>query len=177
MRIYTRTGDDGSTGLAGGDRVLKCDLRVECYGTLDELNVHLGMLRTYPLRGSLEGDLLSVQSWIFALGAELAFAGAPSLGSDQVVFLEQRMDQMTLDLPPLAQFVLPGGSASACQAHIARTVCRRAERLLIRLDQTQAVRSEAKQFVNRLSDWLFVVSRWLVVTEGKVETPWRNPFT
>ena len=177
-RIYTRTGDRGETGLAGGDRRDKADPRVEALGAVDELNAQLGLLAAQVgvERGDGEtGALLeALQRQLFELGAELASPGAPPrLGPAAVRGLEARIDALEAGLPPLRGFVLPGGSVAAAQAHVARTVCRRAERRLVALAAAEPVGPHALAYLNRLSDLLFVLARVLRHREGLPERPWR----
>ncbi|HEY6866447.1 MAG TPA: cob(I)yrinic acid a,c-diamide adenosyltransferase [Candidatus Eisenbacteria bacterium] len=180
MRIYTRTGDDGTTGLLGPGRVLKCAPRVEAYGSVDELNAALGVARALDAHGWLAGDLEALQSRLFALGAELATVEAAMLGSierigDQdVAGIEQAIDRLDAELPPLKSFVLPGGHPLAAQLHLARTVCRRAERRLVELQQKEAVAPALERYLNRLADLLFVMARWCNQRAGVAETAWRG---
>lgn len=178
MKIYTRTGDDGSTGLFSGGRVPKTHLRVEAYGTVDELNAHLGVARAAG--ASPQGDtwLKTVQEQLFHLGADLATP--PDAQSEwvvrvqpeQVEWLEGVIDEMTGALPELKQFVLPGGCRTAAQLHIARTVCRRAERLVVALMEDENVGQHVLPYLNRLSDWLFTLARWENLQAGIAEDRW-----
>jgi cob(I)alamin adenosyltransferase len=169
-KIYTRTGDDGTTGLAGGDRVPKTDLRVEAFGAVDETNAFIGMARlaTAALPG-IDAMLAAIQNALFDLGADLASPGTPeTLGYEplrvtqkQVDDLEQAIDTLNADLQPLRSFVLPGGSQAAAALHVARTVARRAERLMVALNAREqgAINPAAMRYANRLSDFLFVAAR------------------
>jgi cob(I)alamin adenosyltransferase len=178
MKIYTKTGDDGSTGLLGGTRVSKSDPRIECYGTVDELNASLGLVAVAadaPLRTRLE----RVQAELFSLGAHLALpederatAMAPPLDPQLVERLEAEIDAATAELPPLRNFILPGGSEAAARVHIARTICRRAERLAVSLGETIPVRHVAVKYLNRLSDWLFVEARYVNHRLGVADVIW-----
>ncbi len=185
-RIYTRSGDTGMTSLVGGTRVSKSSLRLETYGTVDELNSQLGLLRTQV---ALAGDpdlqesataLARVQDELFDLGSLIAsepgpaHAGMPLLSPSQVERLEHEIDAWNASLPPLTSFVLPGGNLPNAQAHVSRTVCRRAERLLIHLHHEEPVELVLIQYLNRLSDWLFVYSRWTSLRLGTPEYLW-NP--
>lgn len=177
MKIYTRTGDDGTTGLLGAGRVLKSGPRVEAYGTVDELNACLGVARSLDTDGWLP-DLADVQSRLFTVGAELAAATPAVLAKlerlvdDDVAVLERRIDGLEADLPPLTQFVLPAGPPLAASLHAARTVCRRAERRVVALAQLEAVEPRLVRYLNRLADLLFVMARWCNRRAGSPETPW-----
>ena len=174
-RLYTRTGDHGTTGLIGGERRSKTDLRIHCIGEVDELNAWLGLLRSASLNAELAAMVEAAQTELFELGAELAAPGAePRLTTEQVATVERWIDRLDDDLPPLRQFILPGGSTAAAHAHIARAVCRRAERSLTALREqtsTAELGMAGCQYLNRLSDWLFVVGRTLARSEGE-ELPW-----
>ena len=181
-RIYTRTGDDGSTALANGQRCSKADVRVEAYGTVDETNAAIGLARlgldeTAPRVDAMLGR---IQNDLFDLGADLARPPAPAehaaevlrVTQSQVDRLEREIDELNGDLAPLRSFVLPGGSPAAAGLHLARTICRRAERLLVSLRQDGATVGEpALRYVNRLSDFLFVASRW-VNDQGATDVLW-----
>lgn len=181
-RIYTRTGDDGTTGLVGGGRVRKDHARIEAYGTIDELNAHLGVLHAQlpALAGgaALLGKIAAIQQTLFDLGASLAtlptdrWAGMPQLQAGQIRWLENDIDAMNAELPALQSFVLPGGIAAVAQLHVARTVCRRAERAMVTLAAGDALDPAEIRFVNRLSDWLFVAGRWIGAKNGAAETLW-----
>ena len=174
-RIYTRTGDKGDTGLGTGKRVPKFDLRIETYGTVDETNACLGVARL-TAAGELDGMLARVQNDLFDLGADLCI---PDDGSEmaqkalrmkeqQVERLENEIDAMNAGLEPLTSFVLPGGTPAAAHLHVARTVCRRAERLIVRLAQSEPVGEAAIRYTNRLSDFLFVAARFANLPQGDV---------
>lgn len=185
-RIYTRTGDAGQTHLVGGQRISKDDLRIDCYGTVDELNAFIGAARatSEKLSGRVEqlrafsAILKRVQHELFNLGSILAtlredvHPKQPRVTSADVQQLEHEIDEANGDLKPLRSFVLPGGSRLDAELHICRTVCRRAERLLVSLAKQQEVPSEALQYLNRLSDALFVWSRWVNHVSGAPETLW-----
>lgn len=168
MKIYTRTGDDGSTALFAGGRVSKHHLRVECYGTVDELNSALGLARALQPLAPTDGRLHTVQRQLFNLGADLATPlDAPTnyivrVPAEDVAWLEAEIDAMTAELPELRAFILPGGTPAAAQIHVARTICRRAERLIVELKSHQGehVSEPALTYINRLSDFFFVASRW-----------------
>jgi cob(I)alamin adenosyltransferase len=178
MKIYTRTGDDGTTGLLGPGRVLKCAPRVEAYGNVDELNAALGVARAHDAQGWLGDELETIQSRLFSLGAELATADPTMLGSIErvadrdVAMLEQWIDRLEVELPPLKRFVLPAGTPLAGQLHLARTVCRRAERRLVELGQKETIEPVLVRYLNRLADLLFVMARWCNRRAGAVETEW-----
>ena len=164
MRIYTKTGDDGRTGLLGGDRIAKNSLRIAAIGDFDELNAHLGLARAAGPDVDLEAELHRLQAWLFDLGAELAAPpggkfDAASIDEGHIAWLERAIDAHMGALPPLTAFILPGGSPAAAALHVARAVCRRAERALLDLAQTEPVRESARTFVNRLSDYLFAAAR------------------
>ena len=177
MKIYTRTGDDGTTGLFGGKRVPKYALRIESYGTVDELNSFLGLLIVDVLDDELVEFLRTTQSRLFDVGSHLAAVpdkklSLPLVDDGLIEELEQKMDMLNLDLPELRHFVLPGSSKTNAHAHICRTVCRRAERLVVALAQEEQVDPVIIKYLNRLSDYFFVLSRWLCHLEGKEEVKW-----
>lgn len=176
MKIYTRTGDDGTTGLFGGARTRKDDPRVEAYGTVDETNAAIGLARAAALPREIDGVLARVQSTLFDVGAALATpadrAAAPlSLDAD-VLALEQAIDALEARLPPLKTFVLPGGSEGAARLHVARTICRRAERLVVALAERLSVEPGIVRFLNRLSDLLFVQARAANHAAKVADVPW-----
>jgi cob(I)alamin adenosyltransferase len=173
-RIYTRTGDGGSTALGSGRRVSKSDLRIEAYGTVDETNAALGLARLHTAAedlSSLDYMLARIQNELFDLGADLCLPEEPSeksrgalrIQAEQVERLEREIDEMNRDLAPLRSFVLPGGHPAAAYLHLCRTICRRAERLIVALSETadEKVSGEVLSYVNRLSDHFFVASRWV----------------
>jgi cob(I)alamin adenosyltransferase len=175
-RIYTRTGDDGTTGLIGGRRVSKDDLRIEAYGSVDELNSVVGLARSHALPGAVEEILARVQDDLFTIGARLATPGSSAAGpgfaaltADSVVSLERAIDRCEAELPPLRQFVLPGGAPAGALLHMARTVARRAERGCVALARTDSVASEVLSYLNRLSDLLFVLARFVNLKSGIAE--------
>ena len=180
MKIYTRTGDDGTTGLLGSGRVPKCSPRVEAYGSVDELNAVLGVARALDREGWLGEELATIQSRLFNLGAELAAPEPAALerleriAESDVEALEHSIDRLEADLPPLRNFVLPAGSPLAAQLHFARAVCRRAERRLVELQQKEAVEPRLVRHLNRLGDLLFVMARWCNRRAGVAETEWRG---
>ncbi|MDH4090229.1 MAG: cob(I)yrinic acid a,c-diamide adenosyltransferase [Cyclobacteriaceae bacterium] len=179
MKIYTKTGDDGTTSLFGGKRVSKADLRIETYGTVDELNAFIGLVRDQEVNHGRTGVLVEIQNKLFTIGSILATEPEntklkiPSLSDDDILFLEQEMDTLDQDLPPIKFFVLPGGHQSVSHCHVARTVCRRAERLSIALNAQNKIEPLVIKYLNRLSDYLFVLGRKMSIELGVNEIPWR----
>jgi cob(I)alamin adenosyltransferase len=179
MKIYTKTGDKGDTALFGGQRVPKDSLRVEAYGLVDELNSILGIVLAEDNASSVGLVLRPIQMKLFALGAELATpdpgraSAIPHIGPDDTAHLESLIDSLGSDLPPLNNFIVPGGTPSAARIHFARTVCRRAERAVVRLSHNEPVGEDAIAFLNRLSDFLFVLARHVNATAGVQEFPWK----
>ena len=171
-RIYTRTGDDGTTGLADGSRLAKDHTRIEAMGDLDELNSALGLLLSEPLPPRTREQLTLIQHRLFDLGGELAIPGCASVTAQHVSELEQWLDVENDTLPSLKEFILPGGSRSASLCHVARTVCRRAERRLVTLAQTESVSPDSRHYLNRLSDLLFVLCRVLNRHHGVDDVYW-----
>ena len=174
-RIYTRTGDDGSTGLGDGMRVPKEHLRVEAYGTVDEANSAVGVVLALPgLPAPVAECLTGVQHDLFDLGGELCMPGHRVMVPADVERLEDALDRFNADLPPLKDFILPGGGQAAAACHVARTVARRAERRVWALSRVEQVAAEVPQYLNRLSDLLFVIARVLARHESGVEVLWRH---
>ncbi len=179
MKIYTKTGDQGSTSLFGGKRVSKADLRIDTYGTVDELNSWIGVLRDQSVNQSRKEILVEIQDRLFTIGSILATepentkVKIPSLAESDIELLENKMDEMDAILPPMRFFVLPGGYTSVSFGHVARTVCRRAERLVIALSQTEKVDPLVIKYMNRLSDYLFMLCRTMAHELKAQETPWR----
>ncbi len=179
MKVYTRNGDKGETGLLGGTRVPKYDLRIEAYGTVDELNSFLGMLRDTPGTQPEHALLQSIQERLFTLGSYLATDDEntkvfrPDLQEQDVVALELSIDSMEDGLPLLKNFVLPGGHISNSLAHVCRTICRRAERLVVHLAAEKPVEPLVISYLNRLSDWLFVYARTLTHRAKQLEVLWQ----
>lgn len=179
MKIYTKTGDQGQTSLIGGTRVLKCNLRIETYGTIDELNSWIGLIRDQPIQHQHITNLLEIQDRLFTIGAILASdpqkskMKIPELISADITFLENNIDKMNDHLPPMKSFVLPGGNPIVSYTHIARCVCRRAERLCVELSQQEDVPQQVLIYLNRLSDYLFVLSRQLTQDFAANEIPWK----
>lgn len=177
MRIYTKTGDTGETGLIGGDRIAKHSLRISAIGEVDELNATLGVARAHAPGSDLDGLLGAIQNKLFDLGAELAtptesrWAQDRILDSD-VLALEQSIDEMTAALPELKNFILPVGAVLGAHLHLARSVCRRAERAVLRAAEEEGVRPQLLQYMNRLSDWLFVAARTANAHSGVEDVKW-----
>lgn len=179
MKIYTRTGDDGTTGLIGGSRVKKHNIRLESYGTIDELNSYIGVVRSMQTNQHTDEILEIIQNKLFVIGANLATEDSITLTRKQlpckkadIELLEKEMDQMNEVIPELRNFILPGGSQAASFCHVARTVCRRAERNIVELSETAMVDSNLIKFVNRLSDYLFVLSRKINIDQNSPEILW-----
>ena len=173
-KIYTRTGDDGTTGLGDGTRVSKDSPRVEAYGTVDELNSVIGLLLTHTLPEEIHECLVGVQHRLFDLGGELCLPGHTAIKQHHVNELEQVLDDLNANLSPLKDFILPGGSGAAAVCHVARTVCRRAERRIISLSKQEQISELIVQYLNRLSDLLFVIARTLNVQAGRQDVLWRS---
>ena len=180
-KVYTRTGDQGETSLVGGVRIKKSNIRLEAYGTVDELSAHLGMLVAMMKNGEEREFVIRVQNNLFNVCTHLATDQSqtplyPSahLADGEIAALEQRIDNLMKQLPERQGFVLPGGVPAACQAHICRTVCRRAERRIVALAEEAQIAPEMQQFVNRLSDYLFVLAKIINFNEGKSEIVWQN---
>jgi cob(I)alamin adenosyltransferase len=187
-KVYTRTGDAGQTRLAGGQQVWKDSLRVEAYGTVDELNASIGLVRAMnadsiaasSASAQLEADLRWVQNKLFDVGSILAtapgqtFKNMPTVTAKDVTKLERMIDRCQKDLAPLKEFILPGGGKVSATLHQARTICRRAERICIRLTREEAVEAELNKYLNRLSDALFVLARWVAKTQGEPEFLWER---
>lgn len=181
-KVYTRTGDKGTTKLVGGSEVGKDHPRVEAYGTVDELNAVLGMVRTHDLPQRLDEQLAHVQDDLFNVGTDLAtpradrWEGMHEVGDDEVERLEAWIDGLNDELEPLKEFILPGGGPAGATLHLARTVCRRAERRVVDLHGHDPEQGPGTlRYLNRLSDYLFVASRWVAQATGHAETLWRNP--
>ena len=174
MKIYTKTGDKGTTGLFGGTRVPKHHIRIESYGTVDELNSHLGLIRDQAINKHYQNILIKIQDKLFTLGAILSTdpekailksgkerLNIPKISSEDIELLEKEMDSMNQNLPPMTHFVLPGGHQTVSFCHIARCVCRRAERLVTALNDLEPIENNVLIYLNRLSDYLFVLARKL----------------
>ena len=177
MKIYTKTGDAGETSLLGGERVRKDHHRIEAYGTIDELNSHIGVVRATWPGGPIDAELAAIQSELFDIGALLASA-APNekfrgVREERIEALESAIDRMEAELAPLKNFVLPGGSPEAAAMHVGRTVCRRGERMVVALGEPGDDTSRATRYLNRLSDFLFVAARYANHVKGVDDVPWQ----
>lgn len=179
MKIYTKTGDQGTTSLFGGKRVSKAAMRIDTYGTVDELNSWIGVMRDQEINALRKGIFLAIQDRLFTIGSMLATEPGntrvkiPSLTEEDVQFLENQIDAMETGLPAMRSFVLPGGHPSVSFGHVARTVCRRAERLVISLHETEPVDPVVIKYMNRLSDYLFVLTRQMAQELNAEESPWK----
>lgn len=179
MKIYTKTGDAGTTSLFGGKRVSKADLRIDTYGTVDELNSWIGVVRDQPVNEKRKNILTEIQDRLFTVGSILATEPGntkvkiPSLIETDITFLEKEIDTMDSELPPMRSFVLPGGNQSVSFCHVTRTVCRRAERLTIALNSQEPVDALVIKYLNRLSDYLFVLARKMALELKVEDTPWK----
>ena len=180
VKIYTRTGDDGTTGVLGPGRLPKSAPRIDAYGQVDELNATLGAARAHDREGELDAELASIQAMLFQLGAELATTSEEALAKlrriseDDVAGLEATIDRLDASLPPLASFVLPAGTTLATQLHVARTVCRRAERAVVGLAEKEKIEPRLIRYLNRLADLLFVMARWSNHRSGIAEKEWKG---
>ncbi len=178
MKIYTKTGDEGQTSLIGGTRVDKSHLRIEAYGTIDELNSWVGLIRDQDMDGALKEILKEIQDRLFTIGSSLASdpekskMKIPDLTESDIELLEQESDRMNAELPPLQSFILPGGAPTVSYCHIARCICRRAERLCVQLKADSFVDLLLLKYLNRLSDHLFVLARYLGMKLQAEEYPW-----
>ena len=173
-KIYTRTGDDGTTGLADGTRVAKDALRIEAMGDVDELNSAVGLILAEELSSEMRARLLAVQNDLFDLGGELCLPGHTLISDAHIARLESELDTLNARLPALQEFILPGGSRAAAAAHLARTICRRAERRLVALGRTETLAPLLLQYLNRLSDLLFVAGRALNREAGGGDVLWQQ---
>ena len=185
MKIYTKTGDKGKTSLFGGTRVPKYELRIEAYGTVDELNSYIGLLRDQKIDKHTSNSLLKIQHELFTIGSMLAIPpekkilksgkdrlSIPKISLDEILFLEQEIDRMEKELTPMTHFILPGGHQTVSFCHIARCVCRRAERLAVQLHESEPINEHILSYLNRLSDYLFVLARKLSMDNKAKEIPW-----
>lgn len=173
-KIATRTGDAGTTGLGDGSRVDKDNLRVQAMGDVDELNSHLGVLLCETLPDGLSDELLAIQHDLFDLGGELCIPGYQLITDQQVANLDALLEKYNADLPALQEFILPGGSRAAAIAHVCRTVCRRAERLVVALGKSEQIHPTSRQYLNRLSDLMFVLARVLNRFSGGSDVLWKH---
>ena len=177
-KIYTKTGDKGQTSLIGGKRVPKNHIRIEAYGTADELNAFVGLLRDHDVSDHIKEALLEIQDRVFTAESWLALDEGgdadrlPRLAESDIEFLEKEIDNMNVNLPALTSFILPGGHAAASLAHVCRCVCRRAERLIISLSETHEIDPVIIRYFNRLSDYFFVLARKIGLDHGVADTPW-----
>ncbi len=178
MKIYTKTGDKGETGLFGGARLQKDELRIEAYGTVDELNSYIGLVRDSGLDDDSIQMLISIQDRLFTIGSQLASDPSksnlqvPQLFDSDITALEKEIDRMNEELPEMRSFVLPGGHPLVSHCHVARCICRRAERRVVSLAKAEAIPALIIPYLNRLSDYLFVLSRWATKLQNAAETPW-----
>jgi cob(I)alamin adenosyltransferase len=181
FKIYTKTGDKGQTSLIGGTRVSKSHIRIESYGTVDELNSYIGFVNDLTQDLKINDWLREIQDRLFTLGAELATTPTkevkmklPDLHHSDIVWLEQRIDEMNEVLPEMRSFILPGGHQGASACHVARCICRRAERLCVHMKElNEEISGTVLQYLNRLSDFLFVLARYIIYINQKEEIPWR----
>lgn len=179
MKIYTKTGDKGKTSLFGGSKVSKSSLRIESYGTVDELNSYIGLVRDQKVNEVRKDELIEIQDRLFTIGSILATepgntkVKTPQLQEGDIKFLENKIDEMDHQLPPMKSFILPGGHESVSHCHITRCVCRRAERIVIELNEIDPVSPLVYQYLNRLSDYLFVLARKMSSELKAEETPWK----
>lgn len=172
-KIYTRTGDKGTTGLSDGSRIDKDHARVEAMGDVDELNSVLGLLLTHELPEPVRSALTEIQNDLFNLGGELSIPGAAMMMADDVTRLEHTLDTLNAELTPLKEFILPGGTPASTVCHVARSVCRRAERRVVTLTKSAPVNEHTVSYLNRLSDLLFVTARYLNKSAGGAEVLWQ----
>lgn len=179
MKIYTKTGDKGTTSLIGGTRLSKAHVRIDAYGTIDELNSYIGMLRDQPVNENRKDVLKEIQDRLFTIGSHLASESdqkkkiLPDLYDEDITLLEKEMDRIDANVPPLRSFILPGGHPSVSYGHIARTVCRRAERSVIHLQQGEEIEPIVIRYLNRLSDYLFMLCRAMTYELGIEEVTWQ----
>lgn len=173
-KIYTRTGDKGSTGLGNGERVDKDSLRIEAIGQVDEVNCAIGMVLVHGIRPTIGEILGEIQHKLFDLGGELSMPGHEFIRTEDVTGLEQALDTFNAELPPLKEFILPGGGPAAAACHLARAICRRAERHMVTLSRHESINPQGQTYLNRLSDLLFVAGRILARDEGGQEVLWRH---
>lgn len=179
MKIYTKKGDTGTTQLIGGTRIPKHALRIESYGTVDELNSFIGLIRDQEINETYKSQLIEIQDRLFTIGSSLAAdpkkssMKLPQITENDVTFLENSIDEMDKELPEMKSFVLPGGHTTVSYCHIARCVCRRAERITTHLNETENIQPIILKYLNRLSDYLFVLSRKLTYDLKAIEHPWK----
>jgi cob(I)alamin adenosyltransferase len=176
-KVVTRTGDKGSTGMADGSRRDKNDARVHCLGEVDELNAHIGLILSLLPEGTAQRLLFAIQHDLFDIGAELCQPGKQLIGEDYVGALEKSIDELNSGLPPLKEFILPGGTQTVAAIQLARTVCRRVERGLVDLNQREPSNPATSRYLNRLSDLLFVLGRWQAHEDGSGEVYWNSKYS
>ena len=182
MKIYTKKGDDGFTSLIGGTRVSKAAIRIEAYGTVDELNSYIGWVRDLTSREDQKNVLIEIQDRLFTIGSHLASdsekskMNLPELKEKDISFLENKIDEMNNDLPEMKSFILPGGHPAVSCCHVARCICRRAERAVVLLSENETVNKQIIIYLNRLSDFLFVLARILSKDFSVQEIPWKARF-
>ncbi len=172
-KITTRTGDDGTTGLGDGTRVKKTSARIEAIGTVDELNSVIGVLLVHEMPQNIRAELTDIQHDLFDLGGELSIPGRTTISDGQVERLETVLEGLNTELSPLKEFILPGGSPAAAICHLARTVCRRVERCVIHLSETETINTATIKYLNRVSDFLFVAARTLNRHAGRTDVLWK----
>jgi cob(I)alamin adenosyltransferase len=179
MKIYTKKGDKGKTGLIGGTRVSKASLRIESYGTVDELNSWLGVIRDGEIKSNYQEQLIEIQDRLFTVGSSLACdpekssMKIPDLINEDVQLLEKWMDEMDQELEPMRSFILPGGNQTSSFCHVARCICRKAERNVVVLSENEFVAELVLMYLNRLSDYLFVLARKIAKDQGAIDHPWK----
>jgi cob(I)alamin adenosyltransferase len=179
MKIYTKKGDKGKTGLIGGTRVSKASLRIESYGTVDELNSWLGVIRDGEIKSNYQEQLIEIQDRLFTVGSSLACdpekssMKIPDLLNEDVQLLEKWMDEMDQELEPMRSFILPGGNQTSSFCHVARCICRKAERNVVVLSENEFVAELVLMYLNRLSDYLFVLARKIAKDQGAIDHPWK----
>lgn len=175
--IVTKTGDAGTTSLGDGSRIAKDDARIEAIGQVDELNSFIGLLACEPLPTGIQAALERIQHHLFDLGSELCVPGYSALTESHVTFLETEIEQSLAELPPLKEFILPGGTRQASLSHVCRSICRRAERSLVALDQREPLSDVGRQYLNRLSDYFFMLARILNKEAGRQDVFWQKEKT
>lgn len=180
VKIYTKTGDTGTTSLIGGKRLPKNHIRLEAYGTIDELNSYLGLVRSQPIENEIKEQIIKIQNALFTIGSNLAsenpenLKNFPKISQSDIDFLEKKIDAFEKTLPKMTNFVLPGGSTIVGMCHVARSVCRRAERKIVELSQNEQIEKQLLIYINRLSDYLFVLSRKLSFNSNVEEIEWKK---
>lgn len=173
-KIYTKTGDSGTTGLGDGSRISKASLRINAIGEIDELNCNLGLLLNHELRTDMRKLIIDIQHDLFVLGGELSIPGSKFVEEDSIKKLENAIDLYNEEIPALKEFILPGGSPAASAAHLCRAVCRRAERAILEIESSESINSDLTSYINRLSDFLFVVARIVSKDSSVGEVLWQR---